>query len=741
MKRFVSILMIFVCACVTMTGNAQAELIIHFDMEDTASPLVDQIAAKSAVETGTGHAYQLQGSASNAVGLTDNGSWQLDTTDSSELNTLTNDFTVAVWVYLDSSITKSGTNSNNHRIIGDDQAWDSDAWSFGIRDGRLLFTKNGIIDALGSQTIEQNRWLHVAAVISGSTGIEFYIDGAYSETVSNTANINAGDDVFGIGRSYGDGQAQWFPGRIDELRVYNTVLDEAAIAELAFSNVTLPVSVVAPEDAVNNVPIDAEPTLEWNSGTDPEILQHVLYFSIDENWVNTALPTDSGTIVLDVAFETYQHPESLAYDTTYYWRVDEASGDLSNPSNIETGPVWQFTTASEPVPPCAGYLYDGDIDGDCFVDMNDLMLLAADWLLSGTDLAADIDNSNKVDFSDFSYIGRDWFSYVNANGINLLIVSAHPDDEGIFGGGLLPYYAQVKNIQVTLLNMVTRNANGHDPLMSGGTSRIQELRNAVDVYAGMPIGSGTVNGLGHYVTGNITFVEAGLIDTGCCGANPNDSWSDDGDGYGWGLSSGVTLVSPGYGNKLSMDDGRAAASWIIAREIRRFQPEVVVTVHDLEGDYGHSNHVASAIGLIEAYELAADAGTDIDGIAPWLAQKLYLRGGPYDNRSSISWDNFTSDGGINALFHGYMEQESINGQSPRTVADQGLNQHVSQGSPDVSTVFRSNENFNGHHSEWWTLYRSTVGSDALSTFTIDGDTTGSTYTDWGFGDFLENLGQ
>ena len=69
----------------------------------------------------------------------------------------------------------------------------------------------------------------------------------------------------------------------------------------------------------------------------------------------------------------------------------------------------------------------------------------------------------------------------------------------------------------------------------------------------------------------------------------------------------------------------------------------------------------------------------------------------------------------------------------------GLNQHVSQGSPDVSTVFRSSENFNGHHSEWWTLYRTVVGPDSLSTFTVTGDTTGSTYSDWAFGDFFENI--
>ncbi|MCK4997925.1 MAG: hypothetical protein KAS23_00270, partial [Anaerohalosphaera sp.] len=102
--------------------------------------------------------------------------------------------------------------------------------------------------------------------------------------------------------------------------------------------------------------------------------------------------------------------------------------------------------------------------------------------------------------------------------------------------------------------------------------------------------------------------------------------------------------------------------------------------------------------------------------------------------------DFASDGGINSLFHDYMEDPTIDGYSPRTVADWGLNQHASQGSPDVSTVFRASENFNGHHSEWWTLYRSTVGADTTSTFTVSGDTTNSTYIDWASGDFFENVG-
>lgn len=333
--------------------------------------------------------------------------------------------------------------------------------------------------------------------------------------------------------------------------------------------------------------------------------------------------------------------------------------------------------------------------------------------------------------------------------VPLLYVFAHPDDEGIFGGGLLPYYTQVRNLPVAAVNLVTRNPNGSDPLTSGGRSRVDEMRRAVDVYAGQPLGSGAANGR-DYLSGNIWLVTAGLIDTGCCSTPPDDSWSDVGDGRGWGISSGVTQVTPGFGNPDGIADGRLAVAWTIARQIRRFRPEVVVTCHDLEGDYGHSNHTANAIGMIDAWSLAADPGVDIDGLPPWQASKLYLRGGPTDNRDSISYDfteepfpgTFTSDGGIHPLFHDFFEDSSIDGQTPRQVADAGLKQHVSQGGGNFSpsTVFLSGENFDGHHSEWWTLYRSTVGPDTIEpAFTVTGDTTATTYTGWAQGDFFENL--
>lgn len=234
MKMFISFMVVI---CMITAGFAHGEMIVHYNMEDSASPLTDQVGGETADAVDAGQVYGVAGPSGfgNAVGLTGNGAWQLDVDESAELNNLTNDFTVAAWVNLDSSLlaTKEGPNANNNRIIGDDVAWDGDAWSFGVRNGTLIFTKNGIVDAHSSVAVAADQWVHVAAVVSSTAGIDFYLDGALAGNHGNTANNNVGDDLFGIGRSYGNGEAQWFAGNLDEIRVYDEILDADAIALLA----------------------------------------------------------------------------------------------------------------------------------------------------------------------------------------------------------------------------------------------------------------------------------------------------------------------------------------------------------------------------------------------------------------------------------------------------------------------------------------------------------------------------
>lgn len=222
-----------------------AEEVLYLSMDSTASPLVDAIGSRPASAVDTGHLYEVPGPPGfgNAVGLDNNGSWQFSPTDSAVMRELANDFSVAVWVYLDSDLiaVKAGINPQYNRVVGDDEAWDADGWSMGVwNDGRVRFTKNGIIDIdLGQAgAVPTDEWAHLAATVSSTEGCKLFVNGVPVGSHPNTTGCNTGPgrngnlDVWALGRSYGIDQAQWFAGRMDELHVFSHVLTEGEVADL-----------------------------------------------------------------------------------------------------------------------------------------------------------------------------------------------------------------------------------------------------------------------------------------------------------------------------------------------------------------------------------------------------------------------------------------------------------------------------------------------------------------------------
>lgn len=65
------------------------------------------------------------------------------------------------------------------------------------------------------------------------------------------------------------------------------------------------------------------------------------------------------------------------------------------------------------------YPLDGDIDGDCEVNLNDLHIMSSDWLTSDSSARSNLDSSYSyipgsagshiyVDYYDFEIMARDW---------------------------------------------------------------------------------------------------------------------------------------------------------------------------------------------------------------------------------------------------------------------------------------------------------------------------------------------
>jgi len=165
---------------------------------------------------------------------------------------------------------------------------------------------------------------------------------------------------------------------------------------------------------------------------------------------------------------------------------------------------------------------------------------------------------------------------------DLLVLSAHPDDEVLFFGGTIPYYAGEKGMDVVVVYM---------------TCNLMERRSEL------------LNGL--WTCGVKTYPVIG------------DFW----DKY-------ATKV-----DKIYDAWGKAKANQFVVEQLRRFKPEVVVT-HDVNGEYGHGAHKTCADLMQKCIPYAANPDKYTDTAkkyGTWDVKKLYLH--LYkENQIEMDWD-------------------------------------------------------------------------------------------------------
>ncbi len=153
---------------------------------------------------------------------------------------------------------------------------------------------------------------------------------------------------------------------------------------------------------------------------------------------------------------------------------------------------------------------------------------------------------------------------------DLMVLVAHPDDELIFMGGTIPYYAVVKQKRVAVVYMTRSN-----------TTRSSEL----------------LNGL--WSMGVKTYPIIGPF----------------GDGYSSTLKDGYRKWG-----------GMGKVRTYVMETIRRLKPDIIVT-HDVNGEYGHGAHRVCADAAVWCVESAADAAVmpeSAQAYGVWDVPKLYL---------------------------------------------------------------------------------------------------------------------
>lgn len=154
---------------------------------------------------------------------------------------------------------------------------------------------------------------------------------------------------------------------------------------------------------------------------------------------------------------------------------------------------------------------------------------------------------------------------------DVLFVVAHPDDEHLMMGGLLPIYAgqQNKKVQMVYLtaDLTMRKSEALRGLWSNGVRNVPVFLDMIDK--------------------KTDSLDAALAVWERAGLDPVQ---------------------------------------MLTEQIRRFRPEIVVT-HDVNGEYGHGAHRASAYYMTRAVELAADASYDPESAGKygtWQVKKFYL---------------------------------------------------------------------------------------------------------------------
>jgi hypothetical protein len=148
----------------------------------------------------------------------------------------------------------------------------------------------------------------------------------------------------------------------------------------------------------------------------------------------------------------------------------------------------------------------------------------------------------------------------------------------------------------------------------------------------------------------------------------------------------------------------------------------------LNGETGHDNHKATAYAVTHAFFVAADpnaTATNLVGLPPWQAQKLYVHLYP-----------------TNRLFHQFWETPypALTGLTAHQAANTGLTCHVSQGPLRWigASVYPPGGMYNLWPAEWWGLYASMVGPDTV----LSSNTVANGYAvpaGVAAGDFLQNL--
>jgi len=195
----------------------------------------------------------------------------------------------------------------------------------------LIFLCDGVgRPAVGTVSINDNNWHHVAGVYDGSS-ISIYIDGQLDFSRSASGAILTNNYALRIGSNAELGNTNW-QGAIDEVRVYDRALSAAEVAEIGGGFLAQAISPI--DDSI----VSAENvTINWLPGYQSQ--SHDVYFGTEAEAVENATTSSPEYKGNQIQTNTTYLLGNLERDEIYYWRIDEIQT-----STTYKGDVWSFST-------------------------------------------------------------------------------------------------------------------------------------------------------------------------------------------------------------------------------------------------------------------------------------------------------------------------------------------------------------------------------------------------------------
>ena len=190
-----------------------------------------------------------------------------------------------------------------------------------------------------TEAVNDDAWHHIAATWDIDGDMTLYVDGG--SPVSGAHNGNAFELIGAIRLGAPISNQRYYVGLMDDVRLYDYVLSPEEIAEAMQGD---PVLASGPSPANQSiVDIERAKPLSWLPGD--AAAEHHVYLGADRDAVAVADTSDTSGLYRgrqDLGNESYDPPEALEFDQTYYWRVDELNAD----GTVSTGKVWSFTVAN-----------------------------------------------------------------------------------------------------------------------------------------------------------------------------------------------------------------------------------------------------------------------------------------------------------------------------------------------------------------------------------------------------------